>query len=354
MRIVRRLYLKDFFRLLVLITLGLAFIFSLIEMIGRLDDFGTGRGAFAKLVLYTAFTIPKFLLYLLPMSVLVCSLFTFSQAFRRGEITAIRAAGGQLRKLALPFVTAGVLLSLFSFVIGEFLVPDFGTRAADLKAGMEGKGRQALYKEGVIWLKAKDGSPVRIDFYAPEEKTAKGMTIFLFGNEFLKATIAAQTAVWNGSAWKLTGVVKSDFETGVTKKFSSMAYADLDSPDVFTSDLKSPNEMGIVELSRYIKRLKNAGFSNTKLSVDLQSKISFPLINAFMMLLGLSLAMRGRMTGGLVTAGLGLLISLFYWLGYTFTLSLGYAGILPALAAAWITPCAFGGLALYLFKQMPE
>lgn len=354
MKIVQRLYLKDFFRLLLLITFGLAFIFSLIELIGRLDDFGTGKGAFGGLVLYTVFNIPKFLLYLLPMSVLVCSLFTFSQAFRRGEITAIRAAGGPLRSLARPFAVAGILLSVFAFVLGEFLVPDFGVRAAGLKARMEGKSRHLLFKEGVIWLKAKDGSPVRIEFYAPEEKTAKGMTIFLFGREFLKATIAAQTATWDNSSWKLTGVVRSDFESGQAQKLSSMSYENLDSPDLFASDLKTPNEMGIVELSRYIKRLKNAGFSNTKLAVDLQSKISFPLINSFMMLLGLSLAMRGRMTGGMVTAGLGLLISLLYWLGYTFTLSLGYAGILPALIAAWITPCAFGGFAIYLFKNMPE
>jgi lipopolysaccharide export system permease protein len=100
--------------------------------------------------------------------------------------------------------------------------------------------------------------------------------------------------------------------------------------------------------------LKNAGFNNLKLIVDLNSKISFPLINIFMMILGISLSSRSKHGGGLVTAGLGLLISLFYWLGYTFSLSIGYAGMLPPVLAAWTVPFLFGSLAVYLFLKTPE
>ena len=81
--------------------------------------------------------------------------------------------------------------------------------------------------------------------------------------------------------------------------------------------------MGIGELSRYTKRLKKAGFKNTKLIVDLNSKVSFPLINLFMVLFGIALSMRSKVGGGLFVAGLGLLISALYWVTYTFLLSLG-------------------------------
>ena len=39
MKIIQRLYLKDFFRLLVLITFGLSMIFSLIDLIGEINHF---------------------------------------------------------------------------------------------------------------------------------------------------------------------------------------------------------------------------------------------------------------------------------------------------------------------------
>ena len=133
-----------------------------------------------------------------------------------------------------------------------------------------------------------------------------------------------------------------DIDTGEIKQIKSMEYAGLESPELFTNQLKTSEEMGIYELYNYMQRLKNAGFSNLKLVIDLNSRISFPLINIFMMMLGIALSTRGKIGGGLVTAGLGLLISLFYWLGYTFFLSIGYAGFIPPVLAAWIVPFLFG------------
>jgi len=88
--------------------------------------------------------------------------------------------------------------------------------------------------------------------------------------------------------------------------------------------------------------------------VDLNSKISFPLINIFMMMLGISLSAREKLGGGLFSAGLGLLISLFYWFGYTFMLSMGYAGIIPPSVSAWTIPVVFAVFAVYLFVKIPE
>jgi lipopolysaccharide export system permease protein len=133
-----------------------------------------------------------------------------------------------------------------------------------------------------------------------------------------------------------------------------MEYADLGSPNLFSENIDKPEEMGIAELYRYMQRLKKAGFRNTKLAVDINSKISFPLINFFMILLGISLSLRINLGGGLFSAGLGLLLSLCYWFGFTLSLSLGYAGILPPVLAAWIVPVVFGSAAVYLFAKMPE
>jgi lipopolysaccharide export system permease protein len=133
-----------------------------------------------------------------------------------------------------------------------------------------------------------------------------------------------------------------------------MEYHDLESPEIFSGEIRTTDEMGINELYRHIQRLRTAGFNNIKLLVDLNAKVSFPLINMIMMLLGISLAGRATTGGGLLTAGLGLVISLSYWFSYTFSLSIGYAGIVSPFIAAWSAPFAFGSLALYLFVRTPE
>jgi lipopolysaccharide export system permease protein len=355
-RIVQRLYLSDFFKLLLLISLGLSLVFSLIDLIGKIDDFLHSKPSVGSLILYAVYTIPKFFLYLLPMSVLICSLFTFSQATRRKEITAIRAAGGRMRDLFYPFVIAGAVLSIAAFSISEFVVPDFSQRSAVLKRKLEGKEKKSTISDGAIWIKDINGNPVKIELYIPEKKIAQNVSIFIHGKDFLKSVITAKRAIWqiDQQQWLFEEASVYDSETGKTKKVSRMNYPDLDSPDIFSKEMKSSDEMGIAELYHYIQRLKSAGFSNMKLFVDLNSKISFPLINAFMMLLGMSLSGRAQMGGGLFTAGLGLGVSLIYWFSYTVTLSIGYAGMLPPFIASWLVPVLFGSVAVYLFVTTPE
>jgi LPS export ABC transporter permease LptG len=354
MNTVRKIYLKDFLLLLCLITVGLSSILSVLDLIGHIDNFMPNRPSFFDLALYAIYNIPRFLIYLLPMSVLICSLFTFSQAFRRGEITAIKSAGGRLRVLMYPFIAAGILLSIFSFFVTEVVAPDFSLRAVELKHVLSGLKSKSSFSEGVLWLKSKNGHPVKIDLFILDESKALGIKIFIFGDAFIKEQIIAEKASWNGSTWILENVTRYNFETDVIEKVRNMPYPDLESPDFFAEDIRKPAEMGISELHRYSERLRAAGFRDTKLIVDLNAKISFPLITAFMMLLGLSLSTREMLGGGLVSAGLGLLISLIYWFGYTFTLSLGYAGILHPFLAAWVVPAAFGFFSVHLFRRIPE
>jgi len=355
-RIIQRLYLSDFLRLLLLISLGLSLVFSLIDLIGRIDDFLPHKPSIVSLILYAVYSIPKLFLYLLPMSVLICSLFTFSQATRRKEITAIRAAGGKMRDLFYPFVITGALLSIVAFSISEFVVPDFSQRSVVLKRKLAGREKKSTISDGATWIKDINGNPVKIELYIPEKKIAQNVSIFLHGKDFLQSVITAKRATWqiDQQQWLFEEASVYDSETGKTKNVGSMNYPDLDSPDIFSKEMKSSDEMGITELYHYIQRLKNAGYGNIKLFVDLNSKVSFPLINTFMMLLGMSLSGRAQMGGGLFTAGLGLGVSLIYWFSYTFTLSIGYAGILPPFIASWLVPVLFGSVAVYLFVKTPE
>jgi lipopolysaccharide export system permease protein len=353
MKTLQRHYLRDFLILLSIITFGLSVIFSLLELTGKIDDFASGRRAYT-LFLYALYNVPRLLLYLLPMSVLICSLFIFSQAARRKEITAIKAAGGRLRRLFTPFVITGLIITLSAFLLGEIVAPGFSRKAEELKNSSAGKDNRIIFNEGGLWLKSRQGYPVKIDLYIIDKKTASGIIIFVTENNFLREKILAEKAIWIGQAWVLQNVTRYDFVSGEIAKLASMDYPDLESPDFFAKEMKSTEEMGVFELYRYLGRLKKAGFRNTKLMVDINSKISFPVINLFMMLLGIALAVRAGFGGGLFSAGLGLLTSLAYWFSYTLSLSMGYAGIIPPLISAWIVPLLFGTFAVALFLNIQE
>jgi lipopolysaccharide export system permease protein len=355
MRTIRRLYIKEFFKMLGILGLGLSLIFSLLDLVDKIDDFMSGGHVIGKLALYVVLSMPKYFYYLLPTASLISCLFIFSQASRNMELVTIRASGGRLKNLFYPFVALGLLLSVLGFVVGEFVVPDFSEKANELTK----KEEKFSFREGTLWLRGKDGAFIKIDLYVPGKKMAKGVSVFVVGGNRLRKRIEADEAFWDGSRgtgglWKFDNVVIYDFEKGSVARDAEMDYQYLDSPDLFGKRLRKVEEMDIKELYRYIKRLEAAGFSDTKLLVDLNSKISYPLSNLFVTILGISLSVLGRIGGGLFAAGFGILISFVYWLLYTLMLSLGYTRLIPPAISTWIAPMIFGVVAVFLFRKIPE
>jgi len=359
MLIIQRHYLKEFFKLLSLIGTGLALIFSILDLIDKIDDFI--NPSLGDLLLYTSLNFPKYFLYLLPGAMLICSLFIFSQASRNKELVVIMATGGRLKSLFFPFIILGILVSIFAFTIGETIVPDFSSRSDELKNTLTEQDKKLTFKEGTIWLMSTDGSPVRIELYIPEKKLAKGVSIFVSGDDFLKERLEAEEAEWiktesqnSEGIWRLKNVTIYDVKSGNVNNTAELDFPYLESPDFFSAGIKKPEEMGIGELYRYTERLKRAGFKNTNLLVDMNSKVAYPFINLFMILLGISLSMRSKAGGGLFAAGLGLLISTIYWFAYTMMLSMGYAGVVPPIVATWFVQTVFGIVTVYLFRNIQE
>lgn len=359
MLIIQRHYLKEFFKVLFVIAVGLAFIFSLLDLIDKIDDFLPHRPSLENLLFYILFNFPRYLLYLLPMAILLCSLFIFSQAKKKKEITAIKAAGGRLKTILRPFLVGGLFLSLCGFILGEFVVPEFSVKAHKLKERIVKKGKKFSFREGTVWLRAADGSIVKIGLYVPEKKVSRNISIFKVGNGSLKQRIEAEEAEWietngSGGKWKLKNIVSYNIADASISRREELEYPLAESPVLFAEDIQKPEDMGVIELFRYTKKLEDAGFKNLKLIVDLNSKVSYPFINFFMVLLGLSLPMGRRTGGGLVTTAIGVFISLLYWFGHAMFLSLGYAGILPPLVATWVVPLIFGAIAVNLFTKIQE
>lgn len=366
MLIIQRLYLKAFLKVLAVLVIGISSVFSIISIIDRVDDFMPHNPSPVSLFQYALFSIPKYVHYLLPMAVLLSSLFTFSQAMRTKEILVIKASAGRIKTIFMPFVITGILLTIFSFVLGEFIVPETSKRMHSIKNRIIKKQEGFKFKEGTFYMRGRDGSVVRISLYLPDRNIMKGVSIFKFDEYGLKDRIDAETAEWADDKWKLRNVRHYDVSTGMISRLKDMHYYGIESPNIFREEVWKAEEMSILELVRYQKRLKESGFKNIRLIVDISSRLSYPLVNIFMLLLGMSLSMEAgflyslsshstlRMGSGIIAAGLGLLISLIYWFGYSLFLSLGYAGTIPPIVAPWIVPVIFAGISVYSYSQIPE
>lgn len=371
MIVIQRMYILDFLKTLCVLTLGIACIFSIIGIIDKAEEFMPHKPSTQLLVLYALYMLPKYIQYMLPMAILLSGLFIFSQAIGRREIVVIKASGGKLRTLLRPFVALGILLTLLGFVLGEIVVPHTSKQLRSISGQITKKEKKATFREGTIYMRGKDGSVVRIGLYLPDKETYQSISIFRFNADGLQERIDAESATWKGDHWTLKNASTVTIASGGRTMVPELSYMGLDSPRIFQEEVWKVEEMSLTELYSYKKRMQEAGFRNIKLTVDISSRLAYPLINLFMLLLGISLSVGGdqellqrlyqlRMFqnahahAGVVSAGIGLMISLLYWFGYSFCLSLGYAGTLPPAVTPWIIPVLFSGVSAYLFLNIPE
>lgn len=367
MLLIQRLYIKELLKVLALLAFGLSLFFSILGLIERTEELLPYKPSASLLAYYALLGVPKFLRYILPMSVLLASLFVFSQAVRRLEIVSIKAAGGSIKSLMRPFMMLGLLLALFAFGVGEIVQPFASRELQSIRHEITGKDRQSVFKQGTLFLRGRDGSVIRIGLFMPAENVYKDVTIFKYDIGGLRETIRAEKAEWTEGGWTLSKVMVYGMAQGTVREFKDVRSDAIESPEIFEKEAWKAEEMTLVDLVQFQRRLNESGYRNVSLSVDISSRVSFPLINFFLLLLGISLAFGdisqrlidrvfpgASSHAGIVSAGLGLVISLAFWFGHSFFISLGYAGTIPPLIAPWILPSFFAVLSLYLFAKIPE
>ena len=97
-------------------------VFDLFTSLGRPP--GETRCALADIVLYYLVRTPEVLVLILPIALLLALLYALTTHARHHEITAMRAAGISLWRIALPYFVVGFTASLALLALNELAVPD--------------------------------------------------------------------------------------------------------------------------------------------------------------------------------------------------------------------------------------
>lgn len=365
MTLIQRYFIFEFLKTLFTIAIGASVIFSIVGFIDRMASLMPHNPPTEMLIKYILYSIPIYLHYLLPMSVLFSALIVFSQAVNRLEITAVRSAGGNMKALLMPFFIIGAVLTIFGFIVGELISPNSSKKIHELREQITNRKKTFTMKEGVLYIRGKDDSVIRISLYLPDLKICKDITIFKLKEGILAQKIDAKEAIWTNDSWILKDISINDLENSKFIALKEMEISDIDSPDIFQKEMWRPEDLTLKELVEFRNRLNSAGFKNMKLDVDISSRLIYSTVNFIMMILGISLPLCGSSLflkivtlshkhSNAITAGIGVLISLFYWFGYTFSLSLGYAGAITPFLAPMIMPVMFLALSLILFSHIKE
>ena len=111
--------------------------------------------------------------------------------------------------------------------------------------------------------------------------------------------------------------------------------------------------MSYGDLKQYIADLRQSGFDTVRLSVQLERKISDPVITLIMAIIAVPFAVSMGKRGGLAGIATAIGVAIAYMAVAGLFSSMGDINTLPPLLAAWSPDLLFGIAGAYLLLRTP-
>jgi lipopolysaccharide export system permease protein len=200
--------------LLVLCVLLALFVF--IEFVSEFDRIGQGEYTAWMAFKYVLFSVPRLAYELMPLAALLGSLIGLGLLASNNELTAMRACGVSVGRIAWAAVRAGLLLIVFAVWLGEGVVSTAEDYAANARATAL-SGPSALRTQSGFWTR-EGRAFVNVRAVEPGP-TLSGIVIYEFGDDrALQRLMRAKTATHEEGRWILHDVTSSLIaEEGVRK-----------------------------------------------------------------------------------------------------------------------------------------
>ncbi len=292
-----------------------------------------------------------------PIIVLITTLVSFGLLSRTNEVTACKALGMSLYRLAVPVVLAAIVISGLCVLLQMEVLAASNERVAELRAAIRGRESPArLQRADRRWLYGKQGFLYNYSHYDEARQALQRLQVFRFDERYrLVQRLVVDQATYMGDGWwTFSSGWAREFNGAEVTKFHSFTDPVKEKlpepPEFFRGVLRLPQEMQFAELRDYIRDLRSVGGEDTApLEVELHNKIAYPVLALVMTLVALPFAFRLGRQGALYGIGLSLVLGLALLIFLAFFTAMGKAAILPPVVAVWSPGVIFSIFALYLF-----
>jgi lipopolysaccharide export system permease protein len=338
-------------------TVVVAVLVLVVDLIQYLDRFLRAKPPFIYIVQHLFYRLPGSLYEGLPLIVLVSTVFLFLTLTQQRELDALKASGISLYRASLPVLLVAFGISLTAGLIQETVLPGINAKAEEIdRVKIRGNQPRHLQRQTQIWYRSSDTRYLRMELLDPIARSLEGLLVVDISRDFrLVDRLDAGRAVWTGEAWMLSnGVFR---QLGPDNQVTVDAFTErLVSMPEQINDLiqvqKAPETMSFLELRGYITRLAETGHQVSKYLVQLDSKLSFPLIHVIMALVAIPFALASPRSGGRgVGIAVAILISVGYWVVNSVAIAFAKAELLPPMLGAWTANIIFAGLGAALFLR---
>ena len=338
--------------------IGVASVLILVvDLIQYLDRFLRSKPPFIYILQHLLYRLPGSLYEGLPIVVLISTVLLFLTLTQQREIDALKAAGISLYRASLPILLVAFSISVTSGLLQETVLPGLNAKAEEVdRVKIRGNQPRHLQRQTQIWYRSSDTRFLRMELLDPIERSLEGLLVVDISPQFrLLDRLDASKAQWTEGGWMLSDGVYRQVGPGNRVTVDAFAQRLVSMPEQI-NDLvqvqRSPETMSFLELRLYVSRLAESGHQVGKYLVQLDSKLSFPLVHVIMALVAIPFALVSPRGGGRgVGIAVAILISVGYWLVHSVAIAFAKAELLPPVLGAWTANIVFAGIGATLFLR---
>jgi lipopolysaccharide export system permease protein len=335
---------RELYGATLVVLLAFLGLFAFFDFVNELDSIGkNGYQAYHALA-YVVMVMPARVYELLPVAVLIGSLYSLTTLARHSEITVMRASGLSIRRMMGMLCLIGIMPVALTHVFGEYIAPPTESAAQQWKLTSTNSAISQQLRSG-LWI--KDGPRVVNVRTLLPDRSMENVRVYSFDEPgTLQSLAEAARGVYVGAGennkgyWHLTRITRTDFFEDHTRLVSSdeMIWESALTPEVLSVLMVQPERMSVTALLAYIGHLRDNQQNANRYEIALWKKLIAPFASLVMMVLALPFALTHERSGGVsVKVFLGVMLGVaFYLLNGMFS-SLGTINSWPPPIAA-ITP----------------
>jgi len=365
MKTIRRLIYKEVLGAVVFVAAGFLALFFFFDFVDELPNISRGVNQYrtTQALAYVTLMIPSHLYELLPIAVLIGTIFVMARLAQSSEYTILRTSGlGPGRALGTLLVL-GLIFTVFTFAIGDYVAPVADRTAQLLKGRLEGRISVGLTG---AWLRQREPDrtySVNVTALTPDGNM-QGVRIFESDRRgfIVSVTQAPSGRFAPDGAWLLRDAQRTTFPQQAdpaariqVQRFPTLRWPSEITPEMVSVSLLQPDRMSTIDLFQYIRHLEANAQTSQRYEIEFWRKVFYPLSCIVMVVLALPFAYLHFRTGGITSYVFGgVLIGIsFFLLNNVF----GYIGNLqnwwpwltaasPGLIYSLLSLGAFGWLVL--------
>ena len=323
-----------------MVLIALLGLFGFFDFLNELDAVGKDGYQLRHALAYVAMILPGRVYELLPVAVLIGTLYALTMLARHSEITVMRASGLSTLRMLRTLAAIGSIFVVIIFVFGEYIAPPAERAAQQWRLTATSSTVSQQLRSG-LWV--KDGPRVINVHTVRPDRSMEQVRIYEFdgGHALVSISEAAQGEyVASEEGWRLTGVVQTRFLGDHTEvaELPVLSWRSELTPEVLSVLMVVPERMSVGTLLAYIAHLRDNHQNSDRYEIALWKKLVYPFAALVMMALALPFALaHDRMGAVSMKVFLGVMLGVgFHLLNGLFS-NLGVINAWqPALAA--LTP----------------